>query len=167
MAKKRVRKRSRKSIGVALYILAMATVIIVTALCQRNPQSSNTTPKKNASEYFVFSDVGAIGEFDPGDPDHTFVKIKQLGFKIKPIGGNATEVKVIPYVGSIPQEDSWTTDSILLNQGVDVGPFIYPFPYLAVEKQDSVYPVKFYVWCHEAEGFVNINVTENNIVVLK
>jgi len=153
--RKKTKRKWNKTVGILLYVTAMVIIVTLAALYQRIPQRS---PKEPADKYFSFSEAFALAT--PLDPKNNSIKIEQLSFYITAAGGNATEVLVIPYTGLVPQEESWGRDKILHGETVEVGPIMYPSGGVVIEKQESGYPLLFRIGCHEAEGFVYINVTE-------
>jgi len=160
---RKIKKRIwNKKVGILLYAMAMVAIVTLSALYQRIQQSPQSPPKASAEEYFSFS--GAYALADPVyPPSNTTLEIKQLGFKITPIMGNATDLEVIPYTGMVKQSDAWISSDklILRNETVEVAPIMYPSPYLQVIKEgdEGWGPIEFVISCKEAYGAVWLYVT--------
>ena len=160
-ARKSAKRIWNKKVGILLCATAMVTIVTLSALYQRIPQSSQS-PKAPADKYFSFSDVFALA--DPVyPPSNTTLQIKQLGFRITPIIGNATDLEVVPYTGMVKQSDAWISSDklILRNETVEVAPIMYPSPYLQVIKEgdEGWGPIEFVISCKEAYGPVYLYVT--------
>lgn len=159
MAKKRARKKSRRTLGIALYIITMVSVVAVAAFYQRGGMQTSNPPKKSATEYFIFS--GGFATATSGDPQNDTILVNTITFNITAIGGNATNVLIYVKQGSVPEEEMPFFDEIIQGQTVTVGPIYYVYD-VSVEKEDGKGwgPLNFKLTCNEAEGNFSIYVTE-------
>lgn len=157
MAKKKVQRRSRRNLGIALYVITMISVIAVVAFYQRGMQTSKP-PKKPVTEYFVFSDGFATAI--PIDPQNNTILVNTITFNITAIGGNATNVFIYVKQGSVPMEEMPFFNGILQGQTVSVGPIFYTYNVTAYKENGKWGPLNFKLECNEAEGDFSIYVTE-------
>lgn len=153
---KKPRKKWNKTWGIAIYAIAMISVITLTALYNRAPQLPKP-PKRPVGEYLNFSGGFAIAE--PQDPENYTILIKSVSFNITAVGGNATNVLIIPNQGGVAPEDIENNPIPKINQGetVSFGPIDYVSK-VPSEKENQGWPLYFTVRCDEAEGDVTIYV---------
>jgi hypothetical protein len=158
MAKKRARRRSKRTLGIALYIITMVSVITVVAFYQRSMQTSKPS-KKPVNEYFVFSDGFATASSN--DPQNNTILINTITFNVTAIGGNATNVFIYVKQGAVPEEEMPFFSNITQGQTVSVGPIFYTYDVPASREEGKGWgPLNFKLICNEAEGDFSIYVTE-------
>lgn len=160
-AKIKGKRKWNKTIGILLFTAVMGTLITLSALTQRNSLPPPVI-KKPAKDYFSFSDVLAIGE--PADPENITLIVRQVGFYITPVGGNATNVLIYPLQGAVLREDSLHLDEMINGTSVSVGPIEYPYEVVTEKEEGKGWPLLFQITCNEAggegsEGEVTVYVT--------
>jgi len=110
-----------------------------------------------ASDYFIFTDLGASAESFGNSTD--VVKLRNLYLTVIPILGNATEFHIDPGGGTDtlqfyePRIDNGTRHvmEVSLTNAVQS------------VKNGNTYPVKIFVYCAEAEGYVTLQIPEENV----
>jgi hypothetical protein len=163
MAKKvNVRRKKKRNFGKIIGVVSLVTVMIViitlSALHQitLQPPPPPPIPKKLASEYFSFSKVLATATAI--DETNRSIFIYEVEFYITAVGGNATDMWVLPTQGYVEIQNSPYFSEITQNQSVRV--FIeYPNKVFSIRK-DEGYPIYFNIICIEAKGKVTLYITE-------
>jgi len=152
--KRRKRKRKwNKTIGVLLCVVAMAAIIILSALYQKNAQPSRVP----ASEYFEAQVNVVLAE--PKDEYNNTILIRILSFNLTPIGGDAHSVTVRP-PGYIPEKE-WKHYPELSQGELELIEIEYHDPHFyPLEKRDNVYSFPITITCKEASGEVILNFTD-------
>lgn len=152
-ARKKTRRKWNKIIGVLLFTTVIGTLITLSALRQPPP-----IPKKPANEYFSFSDVIALGESN--NPQNTSIFIEYVVFNITAVGGNASEVEIRPLEGLVTPDNYPRFDSLTFNVSTPLEDLLrYPQKVLS-SKQESGWPLRFYISSKEAEGPVTVYVSK-------
>lgn len=152
------RKKMMKYAEIALAVLLIA-VVIAAAVIYYNPSTPSEPPKLKAVDFFVFTDLGAEAESIANSS--TVLKLQKLYLTVIPIGGNATEFHIDPGGNTDPTEfyepriDNGTSHVIeaTLTAGVQS------------TRNGSTYPVKIFVYCAEAEGYVTLQIPEENVLI--
>jgi hypothetical protein len=115
--------------------------------------------RRKASDYFIFTDLGAQAESMANSSD--VLKLHVLYFTVIPVGGNATEFHIDPggktdplesYTPRIDNGTSHLIEATLANA-------------VQSTKNGNTYPVRIFVYCAEAEGFVTLQIPEENVDV--
>ena len=150
------RKRIIKYVEICAAVLLIAAIVwmLVTAY---NPNAPIDKPKPEASAYFAFSDLGAIAQPFNGTTD--VVKLKEVDFKLTPIGGNATNVQLDPG-GDTALEDYFypkITNGTAQEIDVKLGKSVES------TKEGTTFPIEIHVYCVEAEGYVTLQIPETSI----
>jgi hypothetical protein len=113
--------------------------------------------RPKASDYFIFTDLGAEAESIVNSSD--ILKLHTLYLTVIPVGGNATEFHIDPggntnpvdfYEPRINNGTSHVIEATLTNAIQSI-------------KDGSTYPVKIFVYCVEAEGYVTLHIPEENV----
>jgi len=160
---RKIKKRIwNKKVGILSYAMAMVAIVALAAYMRILQPQQLPPPKASAEDYFSFSGVFALA--DPVyPPSNTTLQIKQLGFNITAIMGNATDLEVVPYTGMVKQNDAWVSSDKLIHQNetVEVAPIMYPTPYPEATKEgdEGWGPMEFVISCKEAYGAVYLYVT--------
>jgi len=157
MSKKTKLRRKKKGkwnrpVVILLCVTAMIIVITFSVLNQRNPQSPQP-PKEAANEYFSFSREFAVAT--AGDPENNTILIQQADFYITAVGGNATNVNILPLQGVVAREDAPHFNELIQGEAVEVGPIMYQYE-VSSEKEAEGWPILFEITCNEAEGEVTV-----------
>jgi len=155
--RKRTKRKWNRTVGILLYVTAMVVIVTLAAFYQRTPQPP---PKKPVDDYFSFSDGFATVTYQ--SPDNNTIKINTLSFDMNATGGNATEVHIYVWGGSVPEEEMpYFPGPIIQGQTVSVGPIMYSYD-MVIYKEDGKGwgPLNFTLSCDEAEGNFSIYVTE-------
>jgi hypothetical protein len=146
----------KRNIAIAATITIMATIIIISALNQQTKKGTNP-PKQDPNRYFQFLDVSAVGS----KVSETIVRIQYLYFILKPVGGDAHHVVVIPREG-VAQPEEYYRDEI--KNGTEEH-FEIQFQYqIQIHKQDDGYPITLKIVSDEAEGYVTLILKDENII---
>jgi len=154
--KKRIRGKSKRTIWIALSIIVIATILISLVIySSRLPPS----PKKAASEYFSFSDFGALARSSAGGSNSTIL-IEYLGFSITPTGGDAHHA-VLFFPGGVDPEDYYYDR---IPNGTSIFVEVNFKNYIPSAKQANGYPIKFRIYSDEAEGYVTLVIPESDII---
>jgi hypothetical protein len=144
--RKKKSKLSKSSTAMILFATVLVAIIIVILLYPTQPQ------KPPAREYFEIFDIVALAE--PGDPENNTIRIKQLDFKIKPIGGDAHDLLIIP-PSAVPQEywPNFEGKVIRRNETVSLSgsgqEIIFQSSVLSVRNENGSYPLTLRIRCDE------------------
>jgi len=112
-----------------------------------------------ASDYFIFTDLGAEAESFANSSN--VIKLQKLYLTAIPVGGNATEFYINPGGDTDPLQfhepriDNGTShviEAILQNA-------------VQSTKNGSTYPVEIFVYCAEAEGYVTLQIPEEYVII--
>jgi hypothetical protein len=115
------------------------------------------TPKKTADEYFSFSDAVAFGE---NTTSSVSVLIEYVVFNITAVGGNATEVEIVPYEGQVKPDYYPLFTKLIQNQPTPLEDMIkYPNRVLSTKQEGKGWPLRFWINSWEAVGYVTVYVT--------
>ena len=152
--RKRRKRKWNRTIAILSFVIVMGTIITFSALRQINPLLPPPVPKEPASEYFAFSDVFAIAESQ--DSENRTIFVSEVGFMIKAVGGNATDITIVPLTGFVRDYPYFDIISRGANESVDI---IYPYKVGSTKTADG-YPLSFRIHSVEATGEVTINITE-------
>ena len=160
MKKKRVRGKSKRTTWIALFIIVIAIILISSVIySSRLPPS----PKKAASEYFSFSDAGALARSSAGGSNSTIL-ITYIGFGMTPIGGDAHHV-VLFFPGGVDPQDYYYDR---IPNGTSVFVEVSFQNYISSAKQADGYPIKFKIHSDETdekEEYVTLVIPESDIVI--
>ena len=112
-----------------------------------------------ASDYFIFTDLGAEGERLSNSS--YVLKLQKLYLAAVPVLGNATEFYIDPggntpsldfYEPRIDNGTSHVIEATLTNA-------------VQSTKNGNTYPVRIFVYCAEAEGYVTLQIPEENVII--
>jgi hypothetical protein len=152
LRKKRMVKYAE--ICAAVLLIALAAWALVIAY---NPNAPVEKPKLKSSDYFAFSDLGALGESVNGTDD--VVKLKVLYLTVTPIGGNATNVYLDP--GAYTELDDYFYPEIMNGTAKSIE--VRLGKSLMSTKEGTTFPVEIRIYCNEAEGYITLQIPETSV----
>jgi len=150
MKTKRKRDKSRKKIWIALLVILGFSVILAVAVYQGPPKL-----KKAAAEYFeIINPTVDIGEFVGGNGTYencTGVKISQISFTIRAVGGDAHSLTV----------KGWVAEplgiEVILRGESEYATLYSDTPYLSRKGSNGKFPLPISIVSVEAEGTITID----------
>jgi hypothetical protein len=155
---RKIKKRIwNKKVGILSYAMAMVVIVSLAVYVRTQQSQQPAPPKVSAEEYFSFSRGFAVAT--AADPENNTILIKQADFYITAIGGNATNVNILPLQGMVAREDAPHFDKLIQGDVVEVGPISYQYE-VSSEKEAEGWPILFEITCNEAEGQVTVNVED-------
>lgn len=150
------KKRITRYIEIVAIVL-MITAIASVAILVYNPNTSPEKPKLKAVDYFAFSDLGA--QYQIVANTDRIIKISVVYLTVTPIEGNATSFHIDPggYTDPIqyyyPEIKNGTSQAIEVQLSQQV----------SSTKSGTTYPMKIFVYCAEAEGYVTLQIPETSV----
>ncbi|MEM3549635.1 MAG: hypothetical protein QXN87_04010 [Candidatus Bathyarchaeia archaeon] len=155
---KKVRKppKNKKAAIILMAIIVAITIIGLSAYTHTKTNSEKT--KEDPNRYFQFLDAAAFGYHPQNSPN--VIRIEMLYFKLKPIRGNATNV-VIHAEGMMNPTDYFYES---ISKGAEIEIEITFESPIQIQKKENVYPVKIKVYSEEAEGYVTLELKDEDVI---
>lgn len=145
--KRRKTKVKKSTLAVIAFSVLIAIVIIILIFSNQKTQT-----KPPAREYFEIFDITAFAE--PQDSENKTIKIWLLDFKIKPIGGDAHDVVIIP-PGMVEEEDWPNFEGKVIRQNETVSlsesgmEIMFPYSVSSTRNTNGSYPITLRIACDE------------------
>jgi hypothetical protein len=159
-AKRRMRKKRSRNVWVYAFALILITLIAIYAVREylNVPSPTVNPPKKDAAEYFGFSEIGAEGDRVASD----IIRVRTLHFGITPKEGNATHLNL--FASGMTAPSVYADLSLPMNKTFDVD-LQMDFA-VQIKRQGSVYPITIKLVSAEAEGNVTLDINESSFYPL-
>ena len=150
------RKKMMKYVKIVLAVLFIV-VVAAAAVIYYNPSTPSEPPKPEATDFFVFTDLGA--EAESVSNSSNILRLQRLYLTVIPVGGNATEFHIDPggntdplesYTPRIDNGTSHVIEATLANA-------------VRSTKNGNTFPVRIFVYCAEAEGYVTLQIPEEYV----
>ncbi len=112
-----------------------------------------------ASDYFIFTDMGAEGEDVANSTD--VIRLQKIYVTVIPVWSDATEFHIDPggdtnplefYVPRIENGTSHAIEATLQNA-------------IQSTRKGDIYPIKIFVYCAEAEGYVTLQIPKDFVFI--
>jgi hypothetical protein len=153
IAKKRKRLKYTEITAAVLLIIAVAAALII----YYNPNPPTVT-KPEATEYFSFSDLGALYEYKNVTGTNSVIRIKELIMTLTPVKGNATNVNIFPPGYTGPENTAALSIENGTSKSFDMA---LQLAYQSI-KNGTTYPVKIKISSDQAAGYVTLQIPENS-----
>jgi hypothetical protein len=150
------KKRITRYVEIAAIVL-MITAIASVAVLTYNPNTPPEKPKLKAVDYFAFSGLGA--EYESVANTDRIIKISVVYLTVTPIGGNATSFHIDPG-GYTDPLDYWYPE---IKNGTSQVMEVQLSQQVSSTKNGTIYPMKIFVYCSEAEGYVTLQIPETSV----
>lgn len=150
--KRRKTKIKKSTLAVIAFFILIAIVIIILIFSNQKTQT-----KPPAREYFEIFDITALAK--PQDSNKT-IKIWLLDFTIKPIGGDAHNLVIIP-PGMVETEDWPNFEGKVIRQNETVSlsesgmEITFPSPVTSTRNTNGSYPITLRIACDETSNLPN------------
>ena len=158
MKSKRSRRKKfdRNHLVYAFGLILISLIVIYVVAEYRNPPSSaENTTKKNAADYFGFSDISGEGTNVTGADA---IRISTLYVAITAKGGNVSELSILASGMTDPQD--YSNYNIPMNETLNLT-LKFKSP-VQVKKEGSAYPVSIRLDSKEAAGTVTLYMPESS-----
>jgi len=142
--KKRKKKLKKSTLAVATFFTIIVVILAISIITEYKNQN---LPKPSSSEYFRIENASAWAV--PFGSNQDVLKVVALGFYIKPIKGNATDVFIDPGGQIDPIDYYFKQINCNQTEPVDIqyaNP-TYPLAY----KEGELYVITIKVWCKETD----------------
>ncbi len=156
--RKKVRKHSKNKKTAIILTAIIATIAIIVLAAYTHTDTNTEKPKEDPNKYFQFLDAAASGYHPQNSPN--ILRIEMLYFKLKPIGGNATNV-VIHAEGMMNPSDYFYES---ISKGTEIYIEITFKSPIQIQKEGDVYPVRIKVYSNEAEGYVTLELRDEDVI---
>jgi hypothetical protein len=153
-------KRKRVKYAEIAAVVLVTVALVWVAVTSLNPSPPPEKPKLKAEDYFTFSDLTA--EYEPVGNTSEFIRVKTLHLTVTPIGGNATSFHIDP--GGLTNPLDYYYPEIRNGTPQDIEVQLQQA--VQITKKGSVYPMKIFVYCSEAEGNVTLQIPETSVFPL-
>lgn len=163
--KKNVASKRNKRILVSAVAIFLVLISILAYISSTHQAQPPVKQKVDSSTYFAISDLAGL--FETRNQNQTTpgasALINQLGFSFTPIGGNATDVIIFMAGNSDPLNTDWEGITITNGTATPTGELTLPHSIPCARNSDGTYPLKVRIQCQEANGWVTLNFTADDL----
>jgi hypothetical protein len=143
MKKRKKTKIKKSTLAVTAFLIFIAIMIVISILNNENTQTQTKPP---AREYFEIFDIVALVK--PSSENET-IKIWQLDFKIKPIGGDAHDLVIIPPDDVQPEDWPNFEGKVIRKNETVIPSILFPSVVQSQRNENGSYPITLRIICDE------------------